>query len=201
MGTYLCGKSNSCGPFTLDVDSSEGTLETSADQPQHAGTLTIETTRFGQLTVTRGWIITVVDGLLGFPGHTQYVVLNHRDDMEIPFRWLQSVDNPALAFVIIDPWVFKADYAIELPDEVCESLEISAAQSPVIFAIVTVPLEPVLMTANLQGPIVINFATRKAKQAVLTNSPYTTQHFILNELLRTGNRDHVASSVAHHSEV
>jgi flagellar assembly factor FliW len=201
MGTYLCGKSNSCGAFTLDVDLSEGTLETSTTQLQCAGTLMVETTRFGQLTVARNRIITVVDGLLGFPGYTRYVILNHSDDMEIPFRWLQSVDNPALAFVMIDPWVFRADYAIELPDEICENLEISAAQPPVVFAIVSIPFEPALMTANLQGPLVINFTTHKAKQAVLTNSPYTTKHFILNELLRTGNRDHATSSIAHHSEV
>lgn len=146
MGTYLCGKSNSCGAFTLDVDASEGTLETSTTQPQHAGILTIETTRSGQLTVANDRIITVVDGLLGFPGYTRYVIFNHGDDMEISFRWLQSVDNPALAFVMIDPWVFKADYAIELPDEICESPEISAAQPSVILAIVTVPLGPALMT-------------------------------------------------------
>jgi hypothetical protein len=64
MGTYLCGKSNSCSAFTLDVDPNEETLETSTNQPQHAGTMTIETTRFGQLTLARDQIITVVDGLL-----------------------------------------------------------------------------------------------------------------------------------------
>jgi hypothetical protein len=63
MGTHLCGKSNSCGAFTLDIDPSEGTLETSTTQSQYSGALTFETTRFGHLTVARDRIITVMDGL------------------------------------------------------------------------------------------------------------------------------------------
>jgi flagellar assembly factor FliW len=146
-------------------------------------------------------IITVVGGLLGFRDYTRYVILNHDDDSDVPFRWLQSVENPALAFVILDPWAFMVNYAIELPDEVCTSLSLSEAQPPLIFAIVTIPLEPSLMTANLQGPLVINATTRRAQQAVLANSPYTTQHSILAGLWRRGEDRHVASGVAHHSAV
>jgi flagellar assembly factor FliW len=163
--------------------------------------LTIETTRFGPLPIAEERIITVVGGLLGFPDYTRYVILNHDDDMAAPFRWLQSMENPALAFVLIDPWVFMADYAIMLPDEVCASLDLSETQPPLIFAIVTIPREPALMTANLQGPLVINPITRRAQQAVLANSPYTTQHAILAGLLRTGEESHAASSVVHHSAV
>lgn len=146
-------------------------------------------------------MITIVDGLLGFPEYTRYVILNHNEDSDVPFRWLQSVENPALAFVIIDPWAFMADYAVELPDEICTGLGLSEEPSPLIFAIVTIPLEPALLTANLQGPLVINAMTRKAQQVVLVHSPYTTRHSMLAGLLGTGEDSHVASSVAHHSAV
>jgi flagellar assembly factor FliW len=201
MGTYLCGKSNSSGAFTLDVDLGERTLETAADSPPSAGTLTIETTRFGALTIAEERIITVIGGLLGFPEYTRYVILNHSDDSDTPFRWLQSMENPALAFVIVDPWVFMADYAVELPDEICTGLRLSEEPPPLIFAIVTIPLEPALMTANLQGPIVINVMTGKAQQVVLVNSPYTTRYAMLAGLLRTGEDRHVASGVADHPAV
>ncbi|MBI3330018.1 MAG: flagellar assembly protein FliW [Nitrospinae bacterium] len=178
-------------------------METSTISFQRAGTLTVETTRFGELTIAEAQIIMVSGGLLGFPGFTRYVILNHDQEQGIPFRWLQSVEHPALAVVIIDPWVIKPDYTIELPDDVCESLHLSEEQPPLVFAIVTVPLEPVLMTANLQGPLVINPATRKAQQVVLTNSLYTTRHLILGELWQTGNGngDDVAASSFHHSAV
>jgi flagellar assembly factor FliW len=201
MGTYLCGKSNGCGSFTLDTGIGERTLETSANTPQQSEILTIDTTRFGHLTVPKARIITILGGMLGFPGYTRYVILDHDDDLTVPFRWLQSVENPALAFVIIDPWICMPDYAVELPDEVCESLQLSTTQPPLIFAVVTVPLDPTMMTANLQGPLVINFETRMAQQAVLTNSPYTTRHFILSRLLQTGDGVNVASRTAHCSAV
>jgi len=201
MGTYLDGKSNSGSTFTLDAELGQRTLETTTHQSQSAATLTIETTRFGQLAISQEKIVTVSGGLFGFPNDTRYIILNHDDDVRAPFRWLQSVDNPALAFVIIDPWVFKSDYAIELPDEVCDSLKISMAQAPMVLAIITVPLDPTMMTANLQGPLVINVETRQAVQAILTNSPYTTQHAIFSELLRTGGRDDVASRITDHPAV
>jgi len=134
-------------------------VETSTSSPQRSGTLTVETTRFGQLTVPGTQLITIPDGLLGFPTATRYVILHHDQDQGIPFRWLQSVEHPALAFVIVDPWILKPDYALELSDEVCESLQLSEEEGPLIFSIVTVPLEPAMMTANLQGPLVINPAS------------------------------------------
>jgi flagellar assembly factor FliW len=201
MGTYIVGKSRSGSTFTLDTDLCQSTLDTSTRRHQQSEILTVETTRFGQLTVSREKIITVLGGLLGFPDETSYVILTHDDAAEVPFRWLQAVGNPALAFVIIDPWVFKPDYAIELPDEVCDSLRLSPMQPPLILTIVTVPLDPTMMTANLQGPLVINVETRQAQQAILINSPYTTQHAIFSALLRAGGRDDVAPSITHHSEV
>jgi flagellar assembly factor FliW len=201
MGTYIVGKPRSSSTVALDTDLCQSTLDASTRRHQLSGILTVETTRFGQLTVSQEKIITVLGGLLGFPDDTRYIILTHDDDAEVPFRWLQSVSNPALAFVVIDPWVFKPDYAIELPDEVCDSLGLSPTRPPLILTIVTVPLDPTMMTANLQGPLVINIETRQAQQAILINSPYTTQHAIFSALLRTGGKDDVVPSVTHHTEV
>ena len=174
-------------------------METSNRSPQRAGPLTWETTRFGQLTVAEEQIITLAGGLLGFPGYTRYVIVSQEEG--VPFRWLQSVEHPALAFVIIDPWGFKPDYALELPAEVCASLQLSEDQPPLVFAIVTVPLDPSGITANLQGPLVINLVTRQGQQVVLTHSPYTTRHVILGDLWRARDGDNGASNGIHHSAV
>lgn len=117
---------------------------------------------------------------------TRYVILNDDEEMARSPQWLQSVENSVRAFVIIDPWVFMANYAITPRDEVCARLDLSAAQPPLIFAIVRAPLEPSLMTANLQGPLVINSMTCRSQQAVLVGSPSSTRHAILPGLFRTG---------------
>lgn len=100
---------------------------------------------------------------------------NDDEDMARSPQWMQSVENSVLAFVIIDPWGFMANYPITPPDEVCARLDLSAAQPPLIFAIVRAPLEPSLMTANLQGPLVINSMTCRSQQAVQVGSPYSTR--------------------------
>jgi flagellar assembly factor FliW len=161
----------------------------------------MDTTRFGQLTVPEAQIVTISGGLLGFPEYTRYVMLQHDRDEGMPFLWLQSLDHPALAFVMVDPWTFKPDYALELPDDVCARLDLSEEQPPAVFTIVTIPLEPALMTANLQGPIVMNLAQHRAQQVVLADSPYSTRHLILDELWQSGNASHVATSSANHSAV
>lgn len=100
-------------------------LSTSEHSP-----LTIETPRFGVLTIDAKRIITVVGALLECLVYTRYVILNDDEDMAIPLQWMQSVENPVRAFVIVDPWVFMANYAVTPPDEVCASLDLSAAQPP-----------------------------------------------------------------------
>lgn len=62
--------------------------------------------------------------------YTRYVILNEDEEMARSPQWMQSVENLVRAFVIIDPWVFIANDAIIPPDEVCASLDLSAAQPP-----------------------------------------------------------------------
>jgi flagellar assembly factor FliW len=44
------------------------------------------------------------------------------------------------------------------------------------------------MTANLQGPLIINPDTRMGKQAILTDDRWKTKHDIMAELAATGNQ-------------
>ena len=56
-------------------------------------------TRFGNLDVPDGTLLTFPSGILGFPDWTRYVILDH--DTEAPFKWLHCVEQPDLAFVIL----------------------------------------------------------------------------------------------------
>jgi flagellar assembly factor FliW len=47
---------------------------------------------------------------------------------------------------------------------------------------VTVPDNVSRMSVNLQGPILVNKLNNLAKQIVLVHSPYTTCHYIADEL-------------------
>ena len=75
----------------------------------------IETTRFGRLSVEDERIITFPNGLLGFPDHTRFALIQTGE--ENYFFWLQSVDEPNLAFVVTDPSIVFKDYEVPIKDE------------------------------------------------------------------------------------
>ncbi|UCG64964.1 MAG: flagellar assembly protein FliW [Deltaproteobacteria bacterium] len=134
----------------------------------------IDSTRFGPITIGEERIITMPFGMLGFPEEKRYVILQHREDS--PFFWYQSVDDPALAFVITSPFLFKPDYSVRLEDTVEQMswIEDKDKGTLELYVVVNIPKSsPDDMTANLIGPILINNRTRQAVQMVITDSPYS----------------------------
>ena len=87
--------------------------------------------------------------------------------------WLQSLDNPQLAFVVVQPELFLEDYSPVLQKFVLEELRFSKESDKEILVILTIPPgKPEEMTANLLGPVVINTSKRLAKQVLLDPGKY-----------------------------
>lgn len=140
----------------------------------------IETTRFGALEFSTMDVVTLDEGLLGFPGRSRFVVIQHKEGS--PFCWLQSVDAGDLAFLVIDPAHYVPDYAPELPDETANQLGLSEETPRLVYTIVTIPKgKPDDMTLNLAGPILINLEERKAKQIVVEDTRYAIRHRVFPE--------------------
>lgn len=140
----------------------------------------INTTRFGQIEVNEERVIFMPKGIIGFPGAKRFIILDH--DGQTPFKWYQSLDEPSLAFVLIDPLIIRPDYSVDLSDDILFEIEIKDRSKVVVAVIVTVRENPEDITANLQGPIVFNLDNRRAKQVVLVNSEYCTRHYVLAEI-------------------
>lgn len=136
----------------------------------------IKTTRFGTVEVSKDSIVNMPDGMLGFPACTRYVLLHDRTDT--PFKWLQAVDDPAVAFIVINPTDFFPDYEIVLNDDQVASLDLKEATEAIMLTTVTVDRENGKITTNLLGPIVINARTLHARQIVLDDERYGTKHVI-----------------------
>ncbi len=142
----------------------------------------IDSTRFGTIEVDEEAVITFSQGLFGFESYRRFVVLCI--DEKSPFRWLQSMEEPGLAFVVIEPRHFMPDYAPTISDADAEALGIGADTPYLVFAVVTIPPgKPEEMTANLMGPIIVNAATRMARQVIVEDDCYSTKHVILQELM------------------
>ena len=142
--------------------------------------LKVKTTRFGEIEVKENDIIELPSGLIGFPELQRYILLDH--DKDSPFKWLQSLDDGSIAFVLINPLLFKPDYAVEVTEAEVSDLELKAEEDAVISTIITIPGNPENMTANLKAPVIFNLKNRKGKQIILNNPAYTTRHNIMEEV-------------------
>jgi flagellar assembly factor FliW len=140
----------------------------------------IKTARFGEVELNENDILNFSPGLLAFESLTRYILL---DIVESPFfKWLQSIDNPELAFLLIDPFVIKKDYNVDINDELADKLGISMAKDVLVYTIVTVPHSGLKdATTNLMGPLVINWPKKQGKQIILDGMNYNIK-FPLKEL-------------------
>ncbi|HET6456289.1 MAG TPA: flagellar assembly protein FliW [Armatimonadota bacterium] len=136
----------------------------------------IETTRFGVIEIAEDSILSMPDGMLGLNGFRRYVLLEDRSNT--PFKWLQSVENPAMAFIVINPVVVFPDYDIDLTDEQADSLDLKDESEAIVLTTVTAAREDGSVTTNLLGPIVINSRTLQARQIILQDDRYCTKHAI-----------------------
>lgn len=138
----------------------------------------IFTSRFGELEVGEDSIIRMTKPVLGFEQIREYVIVE-TEDFE-PFKWLQSVEVPDLSFVIVNPLHFFPDYMIEVNPKEIEEMKVVDPGHIITYVIVTIPPDYSQMTANLQGPILINTQTNLAKQLVLVNSRYGINHRLID---------------------
>lgn len=137
----------------------------------------IYTTRFGEIEVNEETVITFPSGILGFPDVKKYVLLDV--DENSPLKWLHSVEDPSLAFVVTDPNLFKADYVVDVQRKDLKDIDVTEAEEVIVLVLVTVPREPSRMTANLKGPVLINAKNNLAKQLIVDNQDYDIKYRLL----------------------
>jgi len=138
----------------------------------------VRTTRFGVIEIAEDRVISFPSGVLGFPEHRRYCLLQPGDDA--CFFWLQSMDDPDLAFVVTDPTLFVQDYSVPIRAEQMKSLGLGTLDDAQVFVIVNKVADE--LTGNLQGPLVINTLERVGEQMVLAEKKWTTRH----PLMRVG---------------
>lgn len=142
----------------------------------------LDTKNFGEIEIDEDKIIHFPEGILGFEEEKQFIIINNEDE-ENPFHWFQSISNPDLAFVIINPFFAYPNYDIIIPETAQEKLKIEDEKDVIVYSIVVVPEDMEKMTANLLGPIIINGNKKIGKQVILDDDRYTTKHYIFKQSL------------------
>jgi flagellar assembly factor FliW len=151
----------------------------------------VQTSRFGPVEVDESRVITFGRGILGFPKYGKYVLIQPEPDAT--FYWLQSVEAADLAFVVTDPVLFVPDYQVPLREETRAELGLTDLSEASVLVIVNKVGD--VLTANLQGPLVIHATTRAAAQLVISEKKYQTRHPLM-QLQRPGSVRNAAPAAA-----
>jgi len=141
--------------------------------------MTVDTKALGIIEVDEKQKLNIPQGILGFEDYKDFIII---DAEHQPFLWLQSIEEKNLAFILINPFLFRKDYEINITKEEEKQIGLTSADNALIFVIVTIPPDGSPMTANLQGPVVINKQNMTATQAILSDTKWRTKHDIVAEL-------------------
>lgn len=148
----------------------------SEESSKKSETLTFTSTRFGEFTVPVETIIEIPSGIIGFPHTTRFVMLDHK----APFSWLHSVEDPNLAFVVVDGFEFGQQFDVKPPIGDTDT-DLRADDEYAILIVVTVRPDPRLTTANLKAPIFVNMRNRKGVQTIVDDPRYSTRFPLWSE--------------------
>lgn len=131
--------------------------------------LVIDSTVLGRLEVPKESVLTFPGGLPGFEGLRRFALVA---TAFAGVHWLQSVEDAGLAFLLADPFRVVEGYAVELPPGDLAPLGAVDPATPLLVLAIAVIEQGLTATLNLQGPVVINPATRRGRQVVLADATW-----------------------------
>lgn len=129
-------------------------------------------TRFGQVEYDPDQLLHFPAGLVGFPDLRNFIVMPNKK--KGPLFWIQSVDDPDIAFVLTDPRNFFLDYGVMPDTSERHMLQIAEEDECFPLAVVTVPKDDPI-TLNLRAPILFAPNTNRAIQIILDNPELLTK--------------------------
>ena len=123
---------------------------------------------FGEIEIDESKIITFEDGIIGFPDMKKFTLIFDEEKEGSPsISWLQSMDEPEIAFPVMDPLFVCETYNPSVEDELLKNLGTIKEDNLYVLVTVTVPQNIKELAVNLKAPIVINTDTRKASQIIV----------------------------------
>ncbi len=143
-------------------------------------TMLIHTINFGDLEISEDKIISFKEGLPGFPQIRRFTILE-MEDLK-PFQYLQSLDDPPIALLVINPFLVDEKYHFELGPADMEEIHTDSPENVTVFVVATVPEDPQRTTLNLMAPILVNEADRVGKQVILHESGYSVKHPLITAM-------------------
>ncbi len=140
----------------------------------------IQTTRFGSIDVDSDRVIVFTQPILGFADCVRYVLIEGPGKGSV--YWLQSVERPDVAFLVMDPLQVVPDYEVNLPESEVKDLELADETEAVLLTLVVVPEDKTYVRTNLRAPVIYNPRRNIAKQIVLYDSELPVKYYLRAEV-------------------
>jgi flagellar assembly factor FliW len=138
----------------------------------------VKTKPFGEIEISEKQLLSFKDGLFGFEDIHSYVLLD--TEAGSPFYWLQALDIPDIAFLVIEPRIVLPDYMLDVDPSDIEDLEFKEESDILCLSIVTIYDNPKNITVNLLGPLVINRIKHIGRQLICSNDKYNVKHPLIS---------------------
>lgn len=130
------------------------------------GTLKLQTKYFGEIEYEAKDVVHFPDGLFGFEEERGFLLLPF-DGSGGGMLCLQSVQTPALAFVVLDPFALDPDYTPELETSDVKRFGVKETGELGFYVLCAVKNPVSDSTVNLKCPLVIHPETREARQIIM----------------------------------
>ena len=141
-------------------------------------------TKLGEMDLSEKEIITFEEGIPGFDHLRKFAIVSVARTE--PIKWLVSLEDRDVALPIIDPWIVRLDYHVDISEKDVQDLDIEKDEDVSVWCVVVIPKDkPDDATINLLAPIVVNMKNGKAKQIIMETDEYTIKHRIKDELERS----------------
>lgn len=116
-------------------------------------------------------VFTFPEGLLGLPDLHRFLLAEFPGLGGVAWH-LQSVEEPAVQFLIVNPVPFFPDYRPDVGEADLAPIGLGAVSDGLVMVIATVPEDYRQMTVNLRAPLLFNPLRRLGRQIVLGDDKY-----------------------------
>ena len=130
---------------------------------------------FGSVSYEEADSIHIINGLIGFESHTDYLPIPFQDEDDSLIS-LQCLDDETLSFILMNPFGIFPDYAPTLSMQDLRELGADSVEDISYYVISVIRDSVAESTVNLKAPLVVNALNRKAKQVILDQPEYTFRH-------------------------
>lgn len=140
----------------------------------------LKTRLFGEVNVKDEEVIHFTKPILGFDDYRQYLLMEN--ESIFPTFWLQSINDPNLAFPVVSPFSVDENYSINLQALDLDDIKLKSIDDALVLTLMVVPQTLSSIRTNLRAPIIYNPEKKIAKQLILYDEKYPIHFYVIDDV-------------------